>query len=127
MAAEPPASLRFPASRRIKSGRDFARARVNGCRLVHGCLIVNWLAAPTRRDSRLGVITSRKVGNAVTRSRSRRLLREAFRQHQHELTQPVDLVLVARPSIASKSQRGVERDYLTALQRCGLLPSPAVS
>lgn len=121
MAAEIPAPCRFPASRRLKQGRDFARTRTDGRRLVLGCLILNWAAAKPGAQTRLGVITSRQIGGAVIRSRSRRLLRESFRLHQHELNQPVDLVLVARRSIAGKSRQSVERDYLTALHRSGLL------
>jgi ribonuclease P protein component len=81
---------------------------------------MNWVPARQASQSRLGVIVSRKVGPAVTRTRTRRLLREAFRLHQHELNQPVDLVLIARPSIAGMNRPLVERDYLTALQRAGL-------
>ena len=114
----------FPASHRLKNGGDFARARVNGRRVVQGCLILNWVGAPERAHSRLGVITSRKVGIAVIRSRSRRLLREAYRVHQTCLTRPVDVVLVARPSIAGKSQQSVNLDYLAALRRAGLVRSP---
>lgn len=125
MPADLPASRKFPASRRLKSGRDFARPRMGGKRLVQGCLIMNWMAVPQRPHSRLGVITSRKVGMAVVRSRSRRLLREAFRQHQSLLVEPIDLVLVARPSIAGKDQHAVNRDYLTALRRGGLMAGEA--
>ncbi len=129
MPADSPATRKFPASRRLKSGQDFAQTRAGGRRIVQGCLIVNWMAVPQRQHSRLGVVTSRKVGIAVVRTRSRRLLREAFRQHQELILQPVDLVLVARPSIAGKSQDAVNRDYLTALRKGGLMapshrPSP---
>jgi ribonuclease P protein component len=71
------------------------------------------------------VITARKVGGAVARTRARRLLREAFRLHQLELAQPVDLVLVAQPSIAGKGFVEVERDYLAALRRARLLKEAA--
>ena len=67
------------------------------------------------------MVTSKKIGGAVERSRARRLLRETFRQHQHELAQPVELVLVARNSIAGKRIADVEKDFLTALNRAGLL------
>lgn len=70
--------------------------------------------------ARLGVVTSKKIGGAVQRSRARRLLRESFRLHQHELAQPVDMILVARNSIASKDFASVERDYLTVLRKAGL-------
>ena len=69
----------------------------------------------------MGVITSGKIGGAVIRSRARRLLRESFRLHQTELNQPLDLVLVARPSIVGKRFADVERDFLTTLRKAGLL------
>lgn len=127
MAVEPTVSWRFPRARRIKQGRDFLRAKTQGRRMVHGCLIANWLALPPGAPSRLGVITGRKLGNAVARARARRLLREAFRLHQHDLAQPLDLVLVARASIVGKKYTSVANDFRVALGRAGLLKvRPAV-
>ncbi len=121
MAGETPLRLRFGRAVRIKQGRDFARVRQQGQRLATGCLIANWqpLAAPAH--SRLGVVTARRLGNAVVRNRARRLLRESFRMHQHDFAGPVDLVLVARPSIVGKAFAAVERDFLTTLRKAGLL------
>jgi ribonuclease P protein component len=124
MAANTQHRLRFPRAARIKQGRDFLRLREQGQRLAMGCLVANWQRLPTGANSRLGVITSGKVGNAVIRTRARRLLRESFRLHQHELAQPVDLVLVARPSIVGKAFGQVEKDFLTTLRKAGLLPAP---
>jgi ribonuclease P protein component len=107
-------------ARRLAQSRDFARTRQEGERLAQGCLIANWNKLPAGASPRLGVVTSRKIGGAVERSRARRLLRESFRLHQHELKQPVDLVLVARNSIAGKKFAGVEKDFLAALNRAGL-------
>ncbi len=118
-----PPSLGLPPACRIKQGRDFSRARAEGKRLAQGALAVNWLALPAGSRSRLGVITGRKIGNAVVRSRARRLLRESFRLHQHELNRPVDLIVVARPSIAGKTFAEVERDLMVALHRSNLLKS----
>lgn len=123
MGASP--SLGLPRARRIKQGRDFARAKTQGKRVSSGCLIANWLTLPAGSPTRLGVITARKVGGAVARTRARRLLREAFRLHQLELTQPIDLVLVAQPSIAGKAFVDVERDFLSALRRARLLKEAA--
>jgi ribonuclease P protein component len=120
MPAEP-SRLKFGRAMRIKQGRDFSRVRQDGQRLVHGCMIANWRKLPAESGHRLGVVTSGKLGNAVVRNRARRLLREAFRTHQHDLTQPVDLVLVARNSIVGKSFAEVEKDFLTTLRKAGLL------
>ena len=110
----------FNRAARIKQGRDFARVRRVGERLVVGCMIANWQRLPAASASRLGVITAGKIGGAVVRTRARRLLRETFRLHQHELA-PVDLVLVARPSIVGKGFADVEKDFLTTLRKARLL------
>ncbi len=123
MGAEAPVRLGFGRAARLKQGRDFARLRQSGERLVTGCLVTNWQRLGLGASSRLGVITSGRIGGAVVRNRARRLLRESFRLHQHELAQPVDLVLVARPSIAGKTFTEVEKDFLTSLRRAGLLKS----
>ncbi len=113
--------LRLGRSSRLAQSRDFTRIRQHGHRLALGCLIVNWDKLPEGAAPRLGVVTSKKIGDAPDRSRARRLLRESFRRHQHDFSQPVDLVLVARNSISGKSFAGVEKDFLAALRRANLL------
>jgi ribonuclease P protein component len=124
MAARDSQRLSFGRAARLKQGRDFARVRRVGERLAVGCLIANWQRLPAASASRLGVITAGKIGDAVVRSRARRLMRESFRLHQLELAEPVDLVLVARPSIVGKGFAEVEQDYLAALRRARLLKRP---
>ena len=119
----PPKPRRLGRASRIKQGRDFARLKSAGQRAVNGCLIANWLRLPGGSTSRLGVVVSRKVGGSVVRSRAKRLLRESFRLHQNEFTEPLDLVLVARPSIAGRAFADVEKDFLGTLRRAGLLAS----
>jgi ribonuclease P protein component len=120
MAGKPSLRLLFPRSSRLKSRGQFARAKAEGRRLVCGCLIANVLPRPSGQTSRLGVVTSKRIGGAVARSRARRLLRECFRLHQHDLARPVDLVLVARPSIAGKKLAEVEADVLRMLRQARL-------
>ncbi len=97
------------------------RLRTAGQRAVKGCLIANWLHLPDAEHSRLGVVVGKKVGGSVVRSRVKRLLRETFRLHQYEFAQPLELVLVARPSIAGRTFADVERDFISTLRTAGLL------
>ncbi len=120
MAAEAQ-RLSFGREAHIKLGHEFARVRQQGQRIAHGCLVANWLRLSPGQRSRLGVITSGKLGSAVVRSRARRLLRESFRLHQHELVARVELVLVARNSIVGRAFAAVEKDFLTTLRKAGLL------
>ncbi|MGC8744797.1 MAG: ribonuclease P protein component [Verrucomicrobiia bacterium] len=113
--------LKLAKNVRIKHSSDFKRLREKGQRIVCGCLILNWIALPQGAQSKIGVVTSRRLGSPVVRNRCRRLLREVFRLHQHDLVQPAEIVLVARDSIRDLKFQDVERDYLKALKKVGLL------
>ena len=121
MADSPQPRLRLGRSMRIKQGRDFARVKREGRRMVCGCFIANWQTLPPGSATRLGVITSKAIGNAVVRVRARRLLRETFRRHQHDFAQPVDFVLVAQKQIVGKKLPDVETAFVTMLQKARLL------
>src|SRR5262245_18299074 len=99
MPHERPLSLRFPRAWRLRQTREFSAVRNRGQRATRGCLVMNWLPLPPGSPSRLGVVTSKKLGKATVRTRARRLLRETFRLHQHEFLEPTAFVLVARHSI----------------------------
>jgi ribonuclease P protein component len=114
-------SFKLPRSAHIKHGRDFTRIKTEGKRMARGCLTANWAPSPEGQTSRLGLITSRRIGKAVQRNRARRLLREAFRLNQHSLSHSIDLVLIARPSIAGKSFDQVEVDFKKVMRMAGLL------
>ena len=121
MTESAPLRFTFGREQRLKQARDFSRTRQEGRRLVCGCLIANWRVLPPESTARLGIITTKKLGNAVVRARARRLLREAYRRHQHDFNQPVDLVLVAQRGILEKGFATVECDFMSALRRAGLI------
>lgn len=108
----------------MRDPREYRAIKLDGRRMVTRLLIANWRELSHGERPRLGIITSRKVGNSVARSRARRLMREAFRRHQADLSQPMAMVLIARPSLTGKAYTDVERDYLHVLKHAHLLKSP---
>jgi ribonuclease P protein component len=114
----------FPRSARLHYGHEFAQVKNQGKRTSMGCLVLNWLDRPDQGFSRLGVITSKRVGNAVKRTRARRLIRECFRHHRVEFANTVDLVIVARDSIVNKNYQDVLKDFQAGLRKGRLLPKP---
>ncbi|MCL5098558.1 MAG: ribonuclease P protein component [Candidatus Omnitrophica bacterium] len=123
MTGRSPALLRLRPSMRMRDGREFLRIRAEGRRVARGCLVANWVELPPGSISRVGVITGRPLGNAVQRARARRLLREAFRLHQHDFRSPIAVVLVARSSILRRKLASAERDFLAIMQQANLLKS----
>lgn len=72
--------------------------------------------------SRFAFVCSRRVGNAVTRNRIKRLMREVVHLHLSIIEPGWDCVFLARPAIAAASYSEVETAVLELLGRAGLLP-----
>lgn len=66
--------------------------------------------------ARFGLAVSRKVGNAVTRNRVKRWLREAIRTERDGLT-AMDVVLIAKPSTAATDANGIRAEVAEAVGR----------
>jgi ribonuclease P protein component len=71
--------------------------------------------------ARLGIIASRKVGNAVQRNRAKRLIRDAFRRLHSGLREPLDLVVIATRRTLQLTGNEVREELETALRRRRLL------
>lgn len=115
-----PDNNRLLPEMRIKLGRDFSRIRRVGGRISRSMLVLNWTDAAEGLP-RLAVVTSRKVGCAVDRSRCRRLLRECFRLNRRTLCRPVDLVVVARRAMVGKDWVTVQAEFLSAVRQAKLI------
>ena len=79
----------------ICRNNDFRRIYARGKSYVSPLVVVYALKNRTK-NVRVGITTSKKVGNAVQRNRSRRVIREAFRALAPRVRPGFDLVLVAR-------------------------------
>ena len=114
--------LRLGRSQRITRSAVFREAYEQGRRHV-GQYMVAWLRTGAGASLRLGVVSSRKVGNAVARNRARRLLREVFRHHRSHCSGAVDIVLVARRNLLEARWPAIEQEFADLARRAGIWSS----
>lgn len=80
---------------RLSGNRAYATVFDGKCSVADANLII-YIRRNTLGHARLGLSVGRKHGNAVTRNRIKRLLREAFRLSRDLLPAGCDLVCVPR-------------------------------
>jgi len=89
----------------------------------HGRYMVLFLHSAPDSSMRLGVVASKKVGNAIHRARAKRRLRDAFRRNRHRFTASSDdVVLVARHSILKVESKALIAELLKLSEQAGLIP-----
>ncbi len=89
----------------------------------HGRHMVLFLRSAPDASLRLGVVASKRVGNAVERARAKRRLREAFRRQRSTFTGVTDdVVLVARRSLLKAPWAEVVADLIQLAGQAGLHP-----
>ena len=83
---------------------------------------VLWLRSGSDACKRLGVIASKKsFPLSVSRSRAKRLIREAYRQHRNALDSKYDYVMVARKLILQVKMQDVADTFIKTASQAGLI------
>jgi len=109
--------MRFLADQHLRRRTEFEAVRRNAFRFEDGLFLFQSAALrhPDERP-RLGVIATRRLGNAVTRNRAKRILRELFRLNQSAIPGGSDLVLLARPKLLRAVPKDRQARFLKACQ-----------
>ena len=110
--------LRFPKSARLTETSEFYRVKKDG-RAFHGRYIILGVYRE-RASTRFGLVTSRRVGNAVVRNRLRRRFREMIRVSQPRVVPGVWIVIVVKPTAARASGDSLRSDFIAVAMRAAI-------
>lgn len=116
------ARLRLPKAARLSGAREFDRVKEEGRTWPGRFFVLSVLVEAEAGESRLGIITSRRVGGAVVRVKARRLLREAVRPTRPVLQPGCWIVLIARHPIKRATLALLADEWLRLGRRAGILP-----
>ena len=121
-------SARFPKARRVRRRGEFTHVFENATR-VQGRYFTVLMAPSKGRQVRLGIVASRKLGDAVRRNRAKRLIREVFRRTPPlPGRQGVDVVVIPRRELFDAVYSSLETDLRGAIRRAATrLPADATT
>ena len=110
-------SHRFRKTQRVRRKAEFQQVFDSGLR-VPSRYFTLLIANGPGRVSRLGIVASRKLGDAVRRNRAKRLIREVFRVNQPlQGGAGLDLVIIPRRELLNASLGEIEKDFRGAWRR----------
>jgi len=114
--------MKFTVS--LNQNYEFRRVYARG-RNVATPLVVLYCRKNGSTGNRYGITVSTKLGKAVYRNLVRRRLREIYRLHEDELSAGWDIVAVARTRAKDAPYAELEKYFLRAADRLGLLKQEA--
>lgn len=103
----------------LNKNKDFKRIYAKGKSYVSSS-VVTYISKNRCGNIRVGITTSKKIGNAVKRNRARRVIRESVRQLN--LKNGYDLIFVARTKTAFIKSQQVQKCIKKHLKEAGVLP-----
>lgn len=113
---------RFPKSAKLRVSGDFTRVREHGKSSQARLLRVGLLKTDATMASRIGIITSKRVGGAVVRNKVRRRLRELARVTLSQIVPGCLIVIVAKSAAANASFQELKAEWLLLARRLSIFP-----
>lgn len=87
----------FPKSARLRKRSQYQKIFRQGRRIKGQWIAVDYCLSSGSR-SRLGITVSKKHGKSHDRNRFKRIVREAFRELQHQMPHPIEMNISPRQS-----------------------------
>jgi ribonuclease P protein component len=104
----------FQKEKRICSNVLFRKILSSGQSLRNELMAV-YIAKNDCGFSRLGVSISKSCGNAAKRNRLKRLIREVFRQNQHDIPNGYDYLVLIKRKIDQPSFEQIKNSFLNLI------------
>lgn len=100
----------------VKKEKDFQNIINNQISCANRNLVLFVMKKNNQSHFRYGLSVGKKIGNAVTRNKVKRQLREAIFQINSHICNELDFILIARPNIINLSTDEVKANVIHILK-----------
>ena len=81
---------------RVKNNKEFQEILYTGKSFANRELVIYYKEKASQEHFRIGISVGKKIGNAVTRNKVKRHIREAFIHLDRHIKPEVDIIIIAR-------------------------------
>ncbi len=116
--------LKLPKRKILRQKKEFQKVYRYG-RSFANRYVVLYVFTVNGLEDKVGFAAGKKLGNAVTRNRVKRLLRESYRLHQDLIDKRFCLLLVGRKAAVDVKMAVVEKAFLSLGRKAGIFRQEA--
>ncbi|WP_010648906.1 ribonuclease P protein component [Oceanobacillus massiliensis] len=106
---------------RIKKNEEFQFTFKHGKSFANRQLVIYYVKKEEQEHFRIGLSVGKKIGNAVTRNRIKRYLRQAFQELEGQIRYPHDIVIIARNPTKAMGYEEIKKSLTHLLYKEKLL------
>lgn len=111
---------KLPKVRILRRKNDFQKIHRFGKSYANRYLVM-YVFTAIGLEGRVGFAAGRKLGNAVTRNRVKRLMRECYRLNQQKIDKRYTILLVGRKAAAAEKYDVMEKAFLNLGRKAKVL------
>lgn len=107
---------------RLKKNKDFNYIYKNGKYINSSNFTINYVDTYFKFP-KFGISVSKKIGNSVMRSRTKRVMTEIIRLNVNRIVNK-NFVIVLKPSFSENSFFELEKEFISSLKKAKLIKEP---
>lgn len=105
---------------RIKKEKEFQLVFQKGASFANRQLVIYYLKKDHQQHFRIGLSVSKKIGNAVTRNKVKRYIRQAFIDLENVIKDNYDIIIIARNPVKEMNYHEIKKSVQHLLYKTDL-------
>lgn len=108
---------------RIKNNKEFQLIFKKGKSFANRQLVIYYIKNNEQTHFRIGLSVGKKIGNAVTRNRIKRYLRQSFLELENKVKPTLDIIIIARQPTKDMNYHEIKKSLIHLLSKQSLFNS----